>query len=163
MKENIGRKKRIVIVDDDEDILDLLQYNFTREGYFVRCLRESSKALDSIKDFHPDLIILDLMMGPYNGIEVCRMIREHQPLHDKYIFFLTAKSDKYYQRAIYDVGADEFIEKIAGLSAAERCHTSKFSKRNAMRGTASQALSSSLSALCYYSLASPDSSLERKS
>lgn len=115
MKESAEQKKKIVIIDDDEDILDLLHYNLIREGYSVKCLRETSTALDAIRDFQPDLIILDLMMGPYNGIEVCRMIRANQSLHDKYIFFLTANSEKYHQHAIYEVGADEFIEKIAGL------------------------------------------------
>lgn len=115
MKKSAEQKKKIVIIDDDEDILDLLHYNLTREGYAVKCLIETSTALDAISDFQPDLIILDLLMGPYNGIEVCRMIRAKQSLHDKYIFFLTANSDKYYQHAIYNVGADEFIEKISGL------------------------------------------------
>lgn len=115
MKESTDRKKRIVIIDDDEDILDLLQYNFTREGYSVKCLPESSRALDAIREFRPDLIILDLMMKPYSGIEVCRMIREQEFFQDKYIFFLTANSEKYSHHAVYNVGADEYIEKIAGL------------------------------------------------
>jgi two-component system alkaline phosphatase synthesis response regulator PhoP len=115
MKETNGRKKKILIVDDDEDILDLLQYNFTREGYSVKCLPESSHALDAIKDFRPDLIILDLMVHPYSGIEVCRMIREQEFLRDKFIFFLTANAEKYSQHTVFNVGADEYIEKIAGL------------------------------------------------
>jgi two-component system, OmpR family, alkaline phosphatase synthesis response regulator PhoP len=108
-------KRRILIIDDDEDILDLLQYNLVKEGFAVKALTSSSNAIRRITDFRPDLIILDMMMHPFNGIEVCRMIRDDKSLHDVYVFFLTAKSEHYYQQAAYTVGCDEFVEKIVGL------------------------------------------------
>jgi two-component system, OmpR family, alkaline phosphatase synthesis response regulator PhoP len=115
MKKSQVGKRRILIIDDDDDILDLLVYNFTREGYEVRSLSETTQAIEIINEFQPDLVILDLMMYPYNGIEVCRMIRGEKARKDIYVFFLTAKSDHYYKQAVYNVGGDEFIEKIIGL------------------------------------------------
>lgn len=108
-------KRRILLVDDDEDILDLLTYNLSREGYAVKTLADSTQVLPEARAFHPDLVILDLMMTPFNGIEACRMIRGEQTFQDIYIFFLTAKSDGYYQHAAFNVGGDEFVEKIIGL------------------------------------------------
>jgi two-component system, OmpR family, alkaline phosphatase synthesis response regulator PhoP len=115
MKSSSSDKRRILIIDDDEDILELLKYNFSKEGYLVRSLAESTAALKVINEFKPHLIILDLMMSPYNGIEVCRMIRGEASFENVYIFFLTAKSDQYYQHAVFNVGGDEFVEKIIGL------------------------------------------------
>jgi two-component system, OmpR family, alkaline phosphatase synthesis response regulator PhoP len=115
METGKAQKRKILIIDDDDDILDLLRYNLSRDGYLVKTLSESSAAKAVVNDFHPDLIILDLMMHPYNGIEVCRMVRAELKLPEPYIFFLTAKSDDYYQSAAFKVGGDEFVEKIIGL------------------------------------------------
>jgi two-component system, OmpR family, alkaline phosphatase synthesis response regulator PhoP len=108
-------RHKIMIVDDDEDILELLKYNLSKEGYIVRTLSESKDAVNAAVEFHPDLVILDLMMSPRNGIDICRDIRSYSQLKDIYIFFLTAKSDEYYQHAVFNVGGDEFVEKIVGL------------------------------------------------
>ncbi|MBX2963213.1 MAG: response regulator transcription factor [Cyclobacteriaceae bacterium] len=106
---------RILVVDDDRDILELLKYNLWREGYKVKVLEESSKAIKAAKSFSPDLIVLDLMMPHPNGIELCRELRKMKQFQDTYIFFLTAKSEPYYQQAALDTGADDYIEKIMGL------------------------------------------------
>jgi two-component system, OmpR family, alkaline phosphatase synthesis response regulator PhoP len=111
----MSHKHRILIVDDDEDILDLLRYNFFKEGYHVKTLSDSADAIAVASQFHPDLVILDLMMSPYNGIDICRMLRQSERFKNVYIFFLTAKSDDYYQHAVFNVGGDEFVEKIVGL------------------------------------------------
>jgi two-component system, OmpR family, alkaline phosphatase synthesis response regulator PhoP len=111
----MSQKHRILIVDDDEDILDLLRYNFFKEGYHVKTLADSAEAIAVASQFRPDLVILDLMMSPYNGIDICRMLRKSERLKNVYIFFLTAKSDDYYQHAVFNVGGDEFVEKIVGL------------------------------------------------
>ena len=108
-------KQRILVVDDDHDILDLLEYNLEREGFKVRTVDNSAEAVDVCMEFVPDLIILDIMMPGLNGIEVCKRIRALHPFQNTFIFFLTAKSESYYQEAALDTGGDDFIEKIIGL------------------------------------------------
>ena len=113
----MGEKRRILIVDDDEDILQLLQYNLEKEGYEVRILSESDRTVSIAKNFLPDLIILDIMMPVQNGIELCRKLRNKKRFRNTYIFFLTARSESYYQHAVFQTGGDDFIEKIIGLKA----------------------------------------------
>jgi two-component system, OmpR family, alkaline phosphatase synthesis response regulator PhoP len=107
--------RKIFLVDDDEDILDLLKYNLVREGY---CVRVSSDGVGVVKHaaaFEPDLIVLDIMLPGQNGIEICRAIRQHEALADVYIFFLTATSDDTFRYTALNEGGDEYIEKIIGL------------------------------------------------
>ncbi len=106
---------RILVVDDDRDILDLLAYNLEKEGYKVKTVEDSMRALPAALSFKPDLIILDIMMPQINGIEICKQLRQKEEFKDTYIFFLTAKSESYYQVAALDTGGDDFIEKIVGL------------------------------------------------
>jgi two-component system alkaline phosphatase synthesis response regulator PhoP len=113
----MGKHNRILAVDDDQDILDLLQYNLEKEGFRVRAVSDSSNALDAVVSFRPDLIILDIMMPHPNGIELCRQIREMDRFRDTVIFFLTARSEFYFQEAALETGGDDFIEKIMGLRA----------------------------------------------
>lgn len=108
---------RILVVDDDCDILDLLKYNFEREGFTVKTLEDSAKAIETAIKFLPDLIILDIMMPHPNGIEVCRTLRSMKQFEETYIFFLTAKSESYYHEAALDTGGDDYIEKVIGLRA----------------------------------------------
>jgi two-component system alkaline phosphatase synthesis response regulator PhoP len=108
---------RVLIVDDDCDILELLEYNLQREGFKVRSLEDSHEAVKAAQDFGPDLIILDIMMPHPNGIEICRELRSLKRFADTYIFFLTAKSEDYYQHAALDTGGDDYIEKVMGLRA----------------------------------------------
>jgi two-component system alkaline phosphatase synthesis response regulator PhoP len=108
---------RVLVIDDDRDILDLLEYNFQREGFKVKTLEDSHKAIKVAKEFSPELIILDIMMPHPNGIEVCRQLRSIRRFQETYIFFLTAKSENYYHEAALDTGGDDFIEKVIGLRA----------------------------------------------
>ena len=108
---------RILIIDDDRDILELLEYNLEKEGFKVKSLDESYYAIKTAKEFGPDLIILDIMMPHPNGIEICRELRGMKRFEETYIFFLTAKSESYYQQAALDTGGDDYIEKIMGLRA----------------------------------------------
>lgn len=114
MKE---KKYRVLVVDDDYDILDLLEYNLEKEGYKVKTLDDSHQAIAQAKIFTPDLIILDVMMPRPNGIELCREFRSMKQFQDTHIFFLTAKSESYYQQAALDTGGDDYIEKVVGLRA----------------------------------------------
>jgi two-component system, OmpR family, alkaline phosphatase synthesis response regulator PhoP len=113
----MGERKpmRVLVVDDDEDILDLLKYNLEKEGFKVKTLEKSSKAIRVAWEFCPDLIILDIMMPHPNGIELCREFRNSKRFESTYIFFLTAKSESYYQQAALNTGGDEYIEKMMGL------------------------------------------------
>lgn len=115
----MGEKKafRVLLVDDDLDILELLKYNLEKEGYKVKTLDDSHHAVSVAKDFCPDLIILDIMMPHPNGIEICKALRSMKRFEDTYIFFLTAKSESYYQQAALDTGGDDYIEKVVGLRA----------------------------------------------
>lgn len=120
---------RILVVDDDPDILDLLEYNLEREGFTVATLADSTRAITLAKLFQPDLIILDLMMPHPNGIELCREFRCSKQFKDVYIFFLTAKSEAYFVEAALDTGGDDYIEKIMGLRALTYKVSSVLKKR----------------------------------
>ncbi|MEJ0054388.1 MAG: response regulator [Bacteroidota bacterium] len=108
-------KSKILVVDDDRDILDLLEYNLKREGFKVKTVEESQYAVDVCKQFEPDLIILDIMMPEVNGIEVCRRIRAIDRFRETIIFFLSAKSEYYFQKAAIDTGGNDFFDKIIGI------------------------------------------------
>lgn len=114
---NRGQKQKILLVDDDKDILDLLQYNLEREGYNVRSERNSIDSYKTALEFQPDLIILDVMMPEINGIEVCKRLRSDEHFKNTYIFFLTAKSEKHFQLEALEMGGDDYIPKMTGLRA----------------------------------------------
>jgi len=115
----MGEKRpfRVLVVDDDRDILELLAYNLEKEGFKVKVIDESWEAVKVAKEFMPDLVILDIMMPHPNGIEICKELRSLKRFEETYIFFLTAKSETYYRQAALDTGGDDFIEKVVGLRA----------------------------------------------
>lgn len=119
LKNNMSVKKsmRILVVDDDEDIIELLKYNLEKQNFIVKTLLNSNKAVIAACNFNPDLIILDIMMPHPNGIEICRTLRNMKRFESTYIFFLTAKSENYYKQAVLNTGGDDFIEKVIGLRA----------------------------------------------
>jgi two-component system, OmpR family, alkaline phosphatase synthesis response regulator PhoP len=110
-------EKKVLLVDDDQDILDLLKYNLGKEGYKVRALAKSEHALAVASSFKPDLIILDIMMPEINGINLCRELRNMEAFKKTYIFFLTARPETYYQHAAYETGGDDYVEKVIGLKS----------------------------------------------
>ncbi len=103
--------KKILIVDDDPDILELLKYNLKKEGYSVETQLNGRKAVEIAKTFLPDLVILDIMMPEQDGVETCRQMRDIPELYDTYILFLTARSEEYSEVAAFDIGADDYITK----------------------------------------------------
>jgi two-component system alkaline phosphatase synthesis response regulator PhoP len=113
----VEKQQRILVVDDDSDIVELLKYNLEKQGFKVKTLLDSHKVVDVAKRFSPDLIILDILMPQPSGIEVCRKLRALKKFTDTYIFFLTANSESYYRQAVMNTGADDFIEKVIGLRA----------------------------------------------
>ena len=112
-----GHAMRILVVDDDGDILDLLKYNFEREGFKVKTLEKSDKAISVATKFLPDLIILDVMMPQVNGLDLCSRLRNIERFANTYIFFLTARSGSQHQQAALDTGGDDYVEKVMGLRA----------------------------------------------
>ncbi len=104
-------KHKILVIDDDPDILDLLEYNLIKEGYQVKVVGDSRKAVKTALDFIPDLVILDIMMPHYDGIEVCRQIREKPTIQNTSVLFLTARVEEYSEVAAFDVGGDDYITK----------------------------------------------------
>lgn len=111
------QKSKILLVDDDKDILDLLQYNLEREGYIVRSEINSLNSINTALEFEPDLIILDVMMPEINGIEICKKLRSDEHFQNTYIFFLTAKSEKHFELEAFEMGGDDYIPKMTGLRA----------------------------------------------
>ncbi len=102
---------KILLVDDEPDILEFLSYNLKKEGYNVFTANNGKEAVTVAKKENPHLIILDVMMPDMDGIETCREIREITGLKDVMIAFLTARSEDYSQIAGFDVGADDYINK----------------------------------------------------
>ncbi len=103
--------QKILLIDDEEDILELLKYNLSKEGYDVRTAIDGMKGVEVAKSFVPDLILLDIMMPKQDGVETCRQIREIPDLSNCYVIFLTARSEEYSEVAAFDMGADDYITK----------------------------------------------------
>jgi len=102
---------KVLIADDEPDILEILKYNLEKEGYQVSTAKDGSEALDKAKQYQPDLIILDMMMPKKNGLEVLEMLRLQPTFKDTLIMFLTALSDENTQLRSFSTGADDYISK----------------------------------------------------
>jgi two-component system alkaline phosphatase synthesis response regulator PhoP len=105
------KKEKILLVDDDQDIIDLISYNLEKENYEVRSAMNGRDAIKTAKEFLPDLILLDVMMPEMDGIETCVEMREIESLKPSIIAFLTARGEDYSQIAGFDAGADDYISK----------------------------------------------------
>lgn len=106
-----GISHKILLVDDEPDILDFLSYNLKKEGYTVFTANNGVEAIEKAKKELPHLIVLDVMMPEMDGIETCRQMREIPSLNGSVITFLTARNEEYTQISGFDVGADDFITK----------------------------------------------------
>ena len=102
---------KILIVDDEEDIVEFLQYNLNKEGYRVRHAYNGNDALEVAQEFEPHLIILDIMMPGPNGIEVCERLRDNPKFTNTIIAFLTARNESFTQVSALEMGGDDFINK----------------------------------------------------
>jgi two-component system alkaline phosphatase synthesis response regulator PhoP len=103
--------QKVLVVDDEEPILELLKYNLEKQGYEVRIASNGQEAVDIAKKFHPDLVLLDIMMPKMDGVETCRLLRANTDLQNTFIVFLTARAEEYSEIAAFDVGADDYILK----------------------------------------------------
>lgn len=104
-------KQKILIVDDEPDILELIEYNLKKEGYQVYTAKNGHEAVSEAKRILPDLIILDIMMPKMDGIEACRIMRTMPEFKNTFMVFLTARSEEYSEIAGFNVGADDYIAK----------------------------------------------------
>ncbi len=104
-------KKEILVVDDEEDILELVSFNLTREGYLVRRASSGEEALQSVKKELPHLIVLDLMLPGIDGLEVARRLKKDESTENIPIIMLTAKGEEVDIVAGLELGADDYVAK----------------------------------------------------
>lgn len=104
-------KQKILIVDDEPDIVELIEYNLKKEGYQVSTASNGHEGINIAKKILPDLIILDIMMPKMDGIEACRIMRALPEFKNTFMVFLTARSEEYSEIAGFNVGADDYIAK----------------------------------------------------
>jgi len=104
-------KQKILIVDDEPDILELIEYNLKKEGYQVFLAHNGQEAVTEAKRSLPDLIVLDIMMPKMDGIEACRIMHTMPEFKNTFMVFLTARSEEYSEIAGFNVGADDYIAK----------------------------------------------------
>jgi two-component system alkaline phosphatase synthesis response regulator PhoP len=104
-------KHKILIVDDEPDIRELIEYNLKKEGYQVFTASNGQEGVAEAKRVLPDLIILDIMMPKMDGIEACRILRAMNDFKNTFMVFLTARSEEYSEIAGFNVGADDYIAK----------------------------------------------------
>jgi two-component system alkaline phosphatase synthesis response regulator PhoP len=106
-----NKKKKILIADDEPDILEIVHYNLAKEGFQVLMAKDGDEALVKARAEHPDLIILDIMMPKKNGVEVCGILRMQPDFKDTMIIFLTALNDESAQVKGFETGADDYVTK----------------------------------------------------
>lgn len=103
--------KKILVVDDEVDVTDLLSYNLRQRGFLSRSVNDPRQVLDTVRIFKPDLIVLDVMMPDLNGIQVCRLIRQERSLKAIPIIFLSAKTEEGDRIEGFESGADDYVCK----------------------------------------------------
>ncbi len=101
----------ILLVDDEHDITEFLQYNLEKEGYTVYVAHDGEEGVEKANRFKPNLILLDLMMPKMDGIEACQIIRKNEKLNETYVVFLTSRAEDYSHVACLEAGADDFVNK----------------------------------------------------
>lgn len=103
--------KKILVADDEKDILELLEYALRKEGYAVEVALNGEQALEKAAEFQPQVVILDIMMPGIDGIEVCRRLRAQSQFENATILILTARGEEYSEIAGFDAGADDYVTK----------------------------------------------------
>ena len=106
-----SKPKKILIADDEPDILEIVGYNLRKEDYEVYTAKDGKEAVDKAREIKPDLIILDMMMPYRNGVEVCEILRSQPAFDDTLIIFLTAVNDDKTEIKGLETGADDYITK----------------------------------------------------
>lgn len=112
--------KTILIADDEQDILELLEYALTKEGYKVFLAADGQETIELAKKHAPDIVLLDIMMPKMDGIEVCRTMRTMSQFENTLIVILTARGEEYSEVAGFDAGADDYVTKPVKLRSLVR-------------------------------------------
>ena len=105
------KSTKILLIDDEADILEFLEYNLLQHNFVVEKAKNGLKGIEKFKSFQPDIILIDVMMPKLNGIETCEKIKSLDNSNDCIIIFLSARSEEFTQIAAYDAGAHDFINK----------------------------------------------------
>ena len=105
------KKETILVVDDEQDLLDLIEYNLKKENYKVLRAEDGEEALQMAREHTVDLVLMDIMMPKMDGIEACRLMREDSALKHIPVIFLTARGDEKTEVEGLDTGADDYITK----------------------------------------------------
>ncbi|HMI66775.1 MAG TPA: response regulator transcription factor [Cyclobacteriaceae bacterium] len=130
--------QKVLVVDDEEPILELLKYNLEKQGYDVKIASDGFIGVELAKRFHPDLVLLDIMMPKMDGVETCRQLRAIPELQNTFIVFLTARSEEYSEVAAFDVGADDYITKPIKPRALMSRISALFRRDSKKKSTATQ-------------------------
>ena len=102
---------KILCVDDEPDILEILKYNLSNVGYDIYLANDGLSAIKKAKEIIPNLIIMDVMMPKMDGIQACENLRENEKFNDTIIMFLTARGEDFSHVAAYEAGADDYVTK----------------------------------------------------
>lgn len=102
---------KVLVIDDDADIRELLKYNLKKDGFDVQTLPDGREAVRMCKSFRPSVVLLDIMMPFQDGVETCMKIRQEQSLAGTFVIFLTARSEEYSEIAAFENGADDYLIK----------------------------------------------------
>ena len=105
------KARKVLIADDEPDILEILKYNLVNEGYQVFTAKDGDEAIEKAKIFHPDLVVLDIMMPRKTGVQVCEILRTQPAFKNTLIIFLTALNDESTQIRGLETGADDYVSK----------------------------------------------------
>jgi two-component system alkaline phosphatase synthesis response regulator PhoP len=103
--------KKVLVIDDDLDILELLIYNLSKENYEVKSAVNGLEGIELAKSFMPDLILMDIMMPVMDGIEAGKIIKNTDSLKHIYVIYLTARAEEYSEVAAFEAGADDYLTK----------------------------------------------------
>jgi two-component system, OmpR family, alkaline phosphatase synthesis response regulator PhoP len=127
----IDSSLKILLIDDDPDILELLEYNLNREGFLTRTAENGKIGIQIAEEFMPDMILMDVMMPIMDGIEAGRIIKQNKLLKHIYLIFLTARTEEFSEVAAFEIGANDYITKpvkpralISRIKAAFQRNTS---------------------------------------
>jgi two-component system alkaline phosphatase synthesis response regulator PhoP len=105
------KQYKVLVVDDEKDIQEFIEYNLKKEGYDVYLANNGLEAIEQAKKIKPDLILMDVMMPQMDGIQACQQLKSNPITSSSFVVFLTARAEEYSELAGFDAGADDYIAK----------------------------------------------------
>lgn len=128
---------KILLIDDDPDILDLLEYNLNREGFLTKTAENGKIGIQVAEEFLPDMILMDVMMPVMDGIEAGRIIKQNKILRNSYLIYLTARTEEFSEVAAFEIGANDYITKPVKPRALISRIKAAFQRNTASENTSS--------------------------